>query len=85
MSINRPVSGEVVIKKLCKHFGFSISQRTGSHVRLSKETKEGEVGTVVPLHDEVSLRTLRGALQLGMVTLGELIVSLIQKKISIYP
>ncbi|MBN1166079.1 MAG: type II toxin-antitoxin system HicA family toxin [Methanospirillaceae archaeon] len=68
MSINRPVSGEETIKILCKYFGFSISGRKGSHVRLSKETEEGKVGTVIPLHNELSPGTLRGVLRLGRVT-----------------
>ncbi|WP_366523119.1 type II toxin-antitoxin system HicA family toxin [Methanoculleus sp.] len=48
----KPVSGETVIKILSKQYGFAVSGQTGSHVRLSKATPGGRIGTVVPLHDE---------------------------------
>ncbi|NHK30569.1 MAG: type II toxin-antitoxin system HicA family toxin [Asgard group archaeon] len=67
----KPVSGEKVIKILCNKFGFIISGRKGSHVRLSKQTKEGKIGTVIPLHKELKLGTLRGALRLAKITLDE--------------
>lgn len=67
----KPVSGERVIKILCNKFGFTVSGRKGSHVRLSKQTKDGKVGTVVPLHKELKLGTLRGALRLAKITLDE--------------
>ena len=41
----RKVSGEKCVKILCNKLGFSISGRSGSHVRLSKQTQEGKVGT----------------------------------------
>lgn len=47
--------------------GFKISGRTGSHVRLSKETPEGKVGTVVPMHKELKIGTLKGILKLAKV------------------
>jgi predicted RNA binding protein YcfA (HicA-like mRNA interferase family) len=37
----RKVSGKTAIKVLCNKFGFEISGRSGSHVRLSKITPEG--------------------------------------------
>ena len=51
--------------------GFKISGRTGSHVRLSKETPEGKVGTVVPMHEEVKIGTLKGILKLAKVDENE--------------
>ncbi len=51
----RVVSGEKIIKILCNKMGFKISGRTGSHVRLSKETPKGKVGTVVPMHEELKI------------------------------
>lgn len=71
MSANKPVSGTIVIKILCKHFGFDISGRKGSHVRLTRITSEGKVGTVIPMHDELALGTLRFALKLAGITLEE--------------
>ncbi|MHA1737319.1 MAG: type II toxin-antitoxin system HicA family toxin [Candidatus Heimdallarchaeota archaeon] len=67
----KPVSGEKVVKILCNKFGFTISGRKGSHIRLAKQTKEGKIGTVVPLHKELKRGTLRGALRLAKITLDE--------------
>ena len=63
----RSVSGESVVKILCNKLGFAISGRTGSHVRLSKMTAEGKVGTVVPMHEELKIGTLKGILKLAKV------------------
>ena len=63
----RNISGEKVIKILCNKMGFKISGRTGSHARLSKETPDGKVGTVIPMHDEIKIGTLKGILKLAKV------------------
>lgn len=63
----RKVQGLEAVKILCNKFGFSISGRSGSHVRLSKETPEGKVGTVVPMHDELKIGTLKSILRLAKV------------------
>jgi predicted RNA binding protein YcfA (HicA-like mRNA interferase family) len=47
--------------------GFEIRGRTGSHVRLSKTTSGGKVGTVVPMHRELKIGTLKGVLKLAKV------------------
>ena len=67
MSGLKPASGEAVIKILAKEYGFSVSGQTGSHVRLSKQTSEGKIGTVVPLHKELKIGTLRGVLRLARI------------------
>jgi len=63
----RKVSGETAVKILCNKLGFEISGRSGSHVRLSKMTPEGKVGTVVPMHRELKIGTLKGVLKLAKV------------------
>lgn len=63
----RNIAGEKVVKILCNKLGFSISGRSGSHVRLSKETPEGKVGTVVPMHSELKIGTLKGILKLAKI------------------
>lgn len=63
----KPVSGETVIKILSKQYGFVVTGQTGSHVRLSKVTPSGRIGTVVPLHDELKIDTLRGVLKLAKI------------------
>ncbi|MDF0591985.1 type II toxin-antitoxin system HicA family toxin [Methanotrichaceae archaeon M04Ac] len=67
MSKLRTVSGEAAVKILCNKFDFEISGRTGSHVRLSKMTHDGKVGTVVPMHRELKIGTLKGVLKLAKV------------------
>ena len=67
----RNVSGETVVKVLCKRFGFTTSGRSGSHVRLSKMTSKGEIGTVVPMHKELKIGTLKGVLKLASVDIDE--------------
>jgi len=53
---------------LCNRFGFRLVRQRGSHVILRKETPSGAVGTVVPMHAEVSIGTLRNALKLAKVS-----------------
>ena len=67
----RKISGEKVVKILCNRFGFRITGRTGSHVRLSKTTPMGKVGTVVPMHKELKIGTLKGVLKLAKVDIEE--------------
>ena len=61
------VSGYKVLKILCNKFGFKVGGRKGSHVRLSKETSEGKVGTVIPMHDELKVGTLKSILRLARI------------------
>ena len=63
----RNVSGEDAVRILCNKFGFHISGRSGSHIRLSKITSEGKVGTVVPMHSELKPGTLKGVLKLAKI------------------
>ncbi len=64
----RKVSGHEAVKILCNKLGFQISGRSGSHVRLSKETTEGKIGTVVPIHKEIKIGTLKSILKLGKIS-----------------
>jgi predicted RNA binding protein YcfA (HicA-like mRNA interferase family) len=67
----RGVSGETVVKILCNRFGFAVSGQSGSHVRLSKITAQGKIGTVVPMHDELKPGTLKSVLKLAGVNADE--------------
>ena len=57
MSKLRRVSGAQAIRAL-ERLGFVQVRQRGSHVVLKKETPEGFVGCVVPLHDELAIGTL---------------------------
>lgn len=62
----RRVSGEEAIRAL-ERLGFRQVRQRGSHVILKKETAQGSVGCVVPLHRELAIGTLRGILQQAKV------------------
>ncbi len=64
------VSGREVVKRF-ERFGFVQVRQRGSHVVLRKETTEGVVGCVVPLHNELAVGTLRGVLRQAGVTAEE--------------
>ncbi|KPL05456.1 MAG: hypothetical protein AMJ73_00635 [candidate division Zixibacteria bacterium SM1_73] len=66
----RKVSGEEVLRSLHR-LGFEKVRQRGSHVVLKKQTKEGEVGCVVPLHRELKIGTLKGILKQAKVTSEE--------------
>ena len=56
----RKVSGEKLLKILCNKFGFSILRQRGSHVSIAKQFVSGKVGTVIPMHKELKIGTLKG-------------------------
>ena len=64
----RKISGNDTVKILCNKFDFKVSGRSGSHVRLSKVTSEGKVGTVVPMHKEIKIGTLKNVLKLAKIS-----------------
>jgi predicted RNA binding protein YcfA (HicA-like mRNA interferase family) len=69
------ISSREAIRAL-ERLGFEQVRQTGSHVVMQKETKEGEIGCVVPLHRELKVGTLSGILKQAQVTIEELIESL---------
>jgi predicted RNA binding protein YcfA (HicA-like mRNA interferase family) len=64
------ISGEEVIRRLEKLGFYKVRQR-GSHVVLKKQTSEGEIICVVPLHKELAIGTLRGILRQAKLTIEE--------------
>jgi predicted RNA binding protein YcfA (HicA-like mRNA interferase family) len=65
------VSGQEAIRAL-ERLGFVQVRQKGSHVVPKRQTPEGEIGCVVPLHRELALGTLRGILKQARVTPEEL-------------
>jgi len=55
----KKVSGEKGVKILCNKLEFTITGRSGSHVRLSKIMPESKIGTVVPMHKELKIGTIK--------------------------
>lgn len=66
----RRVSGREAIRAL-EALGFVQLRQRGSHVVLRKDTPDGALGCVVPLHREVAIGTLRGILKQAGVTPDE--------------
>ncbi|MEW6570548.1 MAG: type II toxin-antitoxin system HicA family toxin [Nitrospirota bacterium] len=69
------VSGEIAILTLEK-LGFKRIRQRGSHVILKKQTSEGEIGCVVPLHKELAVGTLRGILKQAKLGIDEFMKNL---------
>jgi len=69
------ISSREAIRAL-ERLGFELVRQTGSHIVMKKETEEGEIGCVVPLHRELKIGTLSGILKQAQVTPEELIESL---------
>ena len=70
----RKVSGEKLLKILCNKFSFNVLRQNGSHVIISKETLSGKIGTVVPMHKELKIGTLKGILKQAKVSEEEFMV-----------
>ena len=60
------LSGNEVKRALSKA-GFDEVRQRGSHVILKKETLSGKIGTVVPMHEELKIGTLKGILELAKI------------------
>lgn len=71
----RRVSGQEAVRAL-KRLGFVEVRQRGSHVVLKKQTREGEVGCVVPLHRELAIGTLRSILKQAKLTPEEFMQNL---------
>lgn len=67
MSKLKKISGKECVKILCNRFGFKAVRQKGSHVILKKEIPTGAIGTVIPLHDELKLPTLKSILELARI------------------
>jgi predicted RNA binding protein YcfA (HicA-like mRNA interferase family) len=61
-------SGKLVVKTLCKYFGFAIVSQKGSHVKLRKTHLNQTLTTIVPMHKELARGTFRGILELAEVS-----------------
>jgi predicted RNA binding protein YcfA (HicA-like mRNA interferase family) len=71
----RRVPGAQAVRAL-ERLGFVQVRQRGSHVVLKKQTVDGEVGCVVPLHRELAVGTLRGILRQARVAPEEFMSNL---------
>ena len=68
----RKVSGEKLLKILCNKFGFILLRRRGSHVSIARESYSGKIGTVIPMHSELKIGTLKAILKQAQINEEEL-------------
>lgn len=52
---------------MCNKCGFYVVRQKGNHIVLRKDTVEGAIGTVVPMHDQLKIGTLKGILELAKI------------------
>ncbi len=64
------ISGKEMLKILSL-FGFEVIRQKGSHVVLKKQTKNDELGTVVPMHKELAEGTIRGILKQAKISIED--------------
>jgi predicted RNA binding protein YcfA (HicA-like mRNA interferase family) len=69
------ISGAETIRAL-ERLGFVRARQRGSNVILRRQTSDGEIGCVVPLHRKLATGTLRGILKQAGVTPDEFIAQL---------
>jgi len=68
MPLLRKLSGRELVKILCNKFEFKTLRQKGSHVILIKESFEGKIGCVVPIHSELKIGTLKGILKQARIS-----------------
>jgi predicted RNA binding protein YcfA (HicA-like mRNA interferase family) len=57
----RDISANELIKLLSKHYGYTMSRQTGSHIRLTTEIS-GQHHITIPNHSPLKLGTLSAIL-----------------------
>lgn len=62
MKIPRDLSGTKLIKSL-KKLGYIQTRQTGSHIRLTRVSEEGDHHITVPNHSPLKIGTLNNILQ----------------------
>ena len=63
----KTISGKNIVKILCREFNFYFVSQRGSHVKLKKKVANQIIVTIVPLHRELAICTLKGVLELAKV------------------
>ena len=62
MRLPRNVSGDDLIKKIDR-YGYRVTRQTGSHVRLTRSTKDKEFHLTIPKHNSLRVGTLNNILK----------------------
>ena len=69
------ISSREAIRAL-NRLGFEKVRQTGSHVVMKKDTDDGVIGCVVPVHQELRIGTLNSILKQAQITPDEFIENL---------
>jgi predicted RNA binding protein YcfA (HicA-like mRNA interferase family) len=69
------ISSREAIRAL-KRLGFEEVRQTGSHLVMKRDTADGVVGCVVPVHQELKVGTLSSILKQAQVAPEEFIENL---------
>ncbi len=69
------ISSREAIRAL-KRLGFEEVRQTGSHLVLKRDTDDGVIGCVVPVHQDLRVGTLSSILKQAQVTPEEFIENL---------
>ena len=62
MKIPRDLNGADLAKRLAV-YGYSITRQSGSHMRLSRQTADGQQHLTIPAHKPMRVGTLRQILK----------------------
>ncbi len=62
MKLPRDLSGERLVKVLCRHFGYQRVHQEGSHIILQTEDPQHH-RIAIPAHDPLRLGTLNAVLR----------------------
>ncbi len=69
----RKVSGNELLKILCNKLGFSTLRQRGSHVTIAKTIGLRKIGTVIPMHKELKIGTLKAILKQAEISEEEIL------------
>jgi len=67
----RDISGDELIRRLHRRYDYDSTRQTGSHVRLTRTTAEGQQHLTVPRHRSLRVGTLNSILGAVAVHVGK--------------
>ena len=73
--MSKTFSGKLVVKVLCREFGFFVVSQKGSHIKLNRKNGNRTIVTIVPMHNELAHGTLLGVLEMAEIDISDFIKS----------
>jgi predicted RNA binding protein YcfA (HicA-like mRNA interferase family) len=62
VKLPRDIGGEELARRLAR-FGYTVTRQTGSHMRLTRQTDQGEHHLTIPRHGALKVGTLSSILR----------------------